>query len=100
MRRGISFTKPRKDCEGSTMSAIAWQKSSFSGDRDDCVELGWLKGQIVIRESDYPGVFVMAGAKEVEMLIRGVKADWFPSTGSRFSVCSRRRVSADAGAAS
>jgi hypothetical protein len=55
------------------MSGIVWKKSSFSGDRDDCVELGLLNGCIVIRESDYPGTIVATSAKRLEVLVKNVK---------------------------
>ncbi|MBB5123062.1 hypothetical protein AF335_12040 [Streptomyces eurocidicus] len=56
------------------MSEIKWQKSSFSGDRDDCVEVGRREGAILMRESDDPAVVVTTTPDKVRTFILGVKA--------------------------
>ncbi|WP_217196012.1 DUF397 domain-containing protein [Streptomyces buecherae] len=55
------------------MSNINWQKSSFSGDRDDCVELGQQGEKIVMRESDEPNVVVTTTRAKLAAFIVGVK---------------------------
>ncbi|MGA5128680.1 DUF397 domain-containing protein [Streptomyces olivoreticuli] len=53
---------------------MEWQKSSYSGDRDDCIEVGRSGGRIAIRESDDPTVVVRTAPVELRALIAGVKA--------------------------
>lgn len=55
------------------MSEFPWQKSSFSSDRDDCVELCRNSDRIAIREGDTPSVVIGAGAAEVRALLSAVK---------------------------
>ncbi|MFF4408667.1 DUF397 domain-containing protein [Streptomyces sp. NPDC001262] len=59
------------------MSDTAWQKSSFSGDRDECVELGRHRGKVVVRESAEPSVVISVGAVHVRALIGGLKEGCF-----------------------
>ncbi|MBP2404464.1 DUF397 domain-containing protein [Streptomyces syringium] len=59
------------------MSQIAWQKSSFSGDRDDCIELGRSEDAILVRESDDPGVIVTTSPDKLRAFLLGVKAGEF-----------------------
>ncbi len=54
-----------------------WQKSSYSGDRDDCIEVGRSGGSVAIRESDVPGAVLITTDKRLGALIRGVKLDGF-----------------------
>lgn len=56
------------------MSEIKWQKSSFSGDRDDCVEMSLLDGAILVRESDDPTTIVTTTPDKARTFILGVKA--------------------------
>ncbi|MEX2984591.1 DUF397 domain-containing protein [Streptomyces sp. C36] len=59
------------------MSEVTWKKSSFSGDRDECVEAGKLDGKVVIRESDDPEVIVSTTPAKWRAFILGVKAGEF-----------------------
>ncbi|MBF6050045.1 DUF397 domain-containing protein [Streptomyces sp. NRRL B-1677] len=62
---------------------VKWQKSSFSGDRDECVELGNLPGQIAIRESDTPEAIVRTTRVKLEAFLLSIKTGEFstwPST--------------------
>lgn len=59
------------------MSEVKWKKSSFSGDRDECVEAGERNGKIVIRESDDPQVIVTTTPAKWRAFILGVKAGEF-----------------------
>ncbi|MCC3768094.1 DUF397 domain-containing protein [Streptomyces sp. UNOC14_S4] len=56
------------------MSEITWQKSSFSGDRDECVEAAGLNGNILIRESDDPAIVVTTSRAKWRALTHAVKA--------------------------
>ncbi|MCC3774605.1 DUF397 domain-containing protein [Streptomyces sp. UNOB3_S3] len=56
------------------MSETIWQKSSFSGDRDECVELGKRSGAIAVRESDTPEAVVKTTRAGLRGLILAVKA--------------------------
>ncbi|MCC3778680.1 DUF397 domain-containing protein [Streptomyces sp. UNOB3_S3] len=58
------------------MSDTTWQKSSFSGDRDDCVELTNSSGLIAIRESDTPSTVLQARARSVAALIAWQKSSF------------------------
>ncbi|WP_171165008.1 DUF397 domain-containing protein [Streptomyces sp. I05A-00742] len=46
-----------------------WQKSSFSGDSDDCVELSQSRDGILIRESDDPLALVTTGQHQLGALL-------------------------------
>ncbi|WP_370420306.1 DUF397 domain-containing protein [Streptomyces sp. QH1-20] len=59
------------------MSKITWQKSSFSGDRDDCIELSRQEDAILMRESDDPGVIVTTSPDKLRAFILGVKNNEF-----------------------
>ncbi|WP_116209305.1 DUF397 domain-containing protein [Streptomyces olivoreticuli] len=59
------------------MSEVKWQKSSFSGDRDECVETGARDGDIVIRESDAPEVIVTTTPAKWRAFVLGIKAGEF-----------------------
>ncbi|MEU4210827.1 DUF397 domain-containing protein [Streptomyces sp. NPDC026206] len=56
------------------MSEMTWQKSSFSGDRDDCVELCGRNDHIAIRESDAPRTVINTTPARLRALIATVKA--------------------------
>ncbi|MCT9090573.1 DUF397 domain-containing protein [Streptomyces sp. ASQP_92] len=58
------------------MSApINWQKSSFSGGGgENCVEAAPHEGNIVLRESDIPGVVVTTTPTKFLAFVLGVKA--------------------------
>ncbi|MFB6830513.1 DUF397 domain-containing protein [Streptomyces hydrogenans] len=59
------------------MSEIQWQKSSFSGDTGNCVELAAHEGGIKMRESDDPNVIVTTDTAKLRAFILGVKAGEF-----------------------
>ncbi|MGW5862063.1 DUF397 domain-containing protein [Streptomyces sp. NPDC055239] len=56
--------------------ALAWQKSSYSGDEDapNCVELTATPGAILLRESEAPSTELSASPKQLAALIRSVKS--------------------------
>ncbi|MEU3353540.1 DUF397 domain-containing protein [Streptomyces sp. NPDC037389] len=56
------------------MSETIWQKSSFSGDRDECVELGALSEVVAIRESDNPAAIIGTTRGALRAFILGVKS--------------------------
>ncbi|MBH1936143.1 DUF397 domain-containing protein [Streptomyces sp. AV19] len=56
------------------MSDIRWQKSSFSTDSVDCIELAHPGIHILLRESDEPGVAVRTTPERLRPLLLGVKA--------------------------
>ncbi|MFC0599901.1 DUF397 domain-containing protein [Streptomyces palmae] len=59
------------------MSEINWQKSSFSGDRDDCVEVGQAGDSILMRESDEPHAVITTTREKLAAFILGAKAGEF-----------------------
>jgi hypothetical protein len=62
-------------------SPIAWQKSSFSQEHGECVELAAVDGAIRLRESDAPGVVVSTSQYRLKALILAVKAGEFDDLG-------------------
>lgn len=56
------------------MSNLGWQKSSFSGEQANCIQLAVADGGVQIRESDDPDVRVCAGPRALASLIGAVKA--------------------------
>ncbi|WP_219414967.1 DUF397 domain-containing protein [Pseudonocardia nigra] len=61
------------------LSALAWRKSSYSGDNGNCVELAPLAdGTVAIRDSKHPdgGVLIFTRA-EVDAWVKGVRAGEF-----------------------
>ncbi|MFI6447367.1 DUF397 domain-containing protein [Kitasatospora sp. NPDC050543] len=59
------------------MSQLTWQKSSFSGDQANCVEIASEDGVIYIRESDDPASVVSTTRAKLDAWIQGVKAGEF-----------------------
>ncbi|MFJ2193226.1 DUF397 domain-containing protein [Kitasatospora sp. NPDC087861] len=59
------------------MSQLNWQKSSFSGDRADCVEIASDGELVYIRESDDPAHIVTTTRTKLNAWIRGAKAGEF-----------------------
>ncbi|WP_414167909.1 DUF397 domain-containing protein [Streptoverticillium reticulum] len=55
------------------MSDIRWQKSSFSTETADCIEIARVAGVAHLRESDTPHVIATAGRVGLRALVRGVK---------------------------
>ncbi|MBT2493982.1 DUF397 domain-containing protein [Streptomyces sp. ISL-96] len=60
------------------MPTLPWQKSSYSGDSSNCLEVVAAEtGGIKLRESDDPVVILTATQQELHRLIRGVKTGIF-----------------------
>ncbi|MFG2914032.1 DUF397 domain-containing protein [Kitasatospora sp. NPDC048298] len=59
------------------MSQLNWQKSSFSGDRADCVEIASDGDRVYIRESDDPTTIVTTTRTKLHTWIHGAKAGEF-----------------------
>ncbi|MFJ7908480.1 DUF397 domain-containing protein [Kitasatospora sp. NPDC096204] len=59
------------------MSQLNWQKSSFSGDRADCVEIASDGDRAYIRESDDPTTIVTTTRTKLHTWIHGAKAGEF-----------------------
>ncbi|WP_335981107.1 MULTISPECIES: DUF397 domain-containing protein [Streptomycetaceae] len=53
---------------------LPWQKSSYSQDNGDCVELAAHGGAVLLRESDNPGVVLTTTRKELARFLRFLKA--------------------------
>ncbi|MEU0524402.1 DUF397 domain-containing protein [Streptomyces niveus] len=56
---------------------INWQKSSFSGEGPQCVEVAEHNGDILVRESDEPNVVTTTSRAKFAAFIAGVKAGEF-----------------------
>lgn len=64
------------------MSQLIWQKSTFSEDGANCVELAAAPdGTVRLRESDDPEVVVTTTPEKLRAFIRGVKAGEFDHLG-------------------
>ncbi|MFF2143098.1 DUF397 domain-containing protein [Kitasatospora sp. NPDC058190] len=59
------------------MSQLNWQKSSFSGDKADCVEIASEGDVVYIRESDDPTHIVTTTRAKLNAWINGAKAGEF-----------------------
>ncbi|MEV6422944.1 DUF397 domain-containing protein [Streptomyces sp. NPDC051662] len=60
------------------MSALNWQKSSFSGEANGCVNVAVSDdGSIKLHESDKPDVIVTTTPEKLRAFILGVKAGEF-----------------------
>ncbi|MFJ8436850.1 DUF397 domain-containing protein [Kitasatospora sp. NPDC094019] len=57
------------------MSELDWQKSSFSGDQANCVEVRAGDGLVELRESDDGDVVLHTTPAAFAGLLRAVKAD-------------------------
>ncbi|WP_406092468.1 DUF397 domain-containing protein [Kitasatospora purpeofusca] len=55
------------------MSEQAWQKSSYSGAHDECVEVRAVAEGVEFRESDDPGVIVRATHATLLNLLDAIK---------------------------
>lgn len=53
---------------------LHWRKASFSADTGACVELAELDGEILLRESDDPGVVVRTTKGKLAAFLDGAKA--------------------------
>ncbi|MGW2541536.1 DUF397 domain-containing protein [Kitasatospora sp. NPDC001574] len=56
------------------MSQLDWQKSSFSGDQANCVEVRGGAGLVELRESDDGEVIIRATPDAFADLLRAIKA--------------------------
>lgn len=56
------------------MTRFTWQKSSFSGEGNACVELAVADSVILLRESDEPDVTASTTSAGLSALIRSIKA--------------------------
>ncbi len=56
---------------------IQWHKSSYSEQSGNCLELAVVDGQILVRESDDPGVIVSTTAAKLAVFLAGAKAGEF-----------------------
>jgi hypothetical protein len=64
------------------VSELAWQKSTFSSNAADCVEVALAPdGTIALRESDRPGDIVTTTPAKLRAFIAGVKAGEFDHFG-------------------
>ncbi|MFF2618166.1 DUF397 domain-containing protein [Kitasatospora sp. NPDC058046] len=59
------------------MSQLNWQKSSFSGDRADCVEIASAGDLVYIRESDDPTTIVATTPTKLAAWLHSAKAGEF-----------------------
>ncbi|MES4901300.1 MULTISPECIES: DUF397 domain-containing protein [unclassified Streptomyces] len=56
---------------------LTWQKSSFSHEEGECVELAASDGAVRLRESDDPHAVITTTPRPLGILIRGIKAGEF-----------------------
>ncbi len=59
------------------MEKLNWQKSSYSGDAADCVEIAADGGLIHIRESDDPDIAITTTKAKLAAWLQGAKAGEF-----------------------
>ncbi|MFB6889495.1 DUF397 domain-containing protein [Kitasatospora sp. NPDC056327] len=57
------------------MEKLNWQKSSFSGEDADCIEIASGSSDIHIRESDDPATVITATKAQLAAWIEDIKAD-------------------------
>ncbi|WP_033322187.1 DUF397 domain-containing protein [Streptomyces yerevanensis] len=56
---------------------IQWRKASYSEQSGNCLELAVVDGQILVRESDEPGVVVSTTPAKLAAFLAGAKARKF-----------------------
>ncbi|MFI6844513.1 DUF397 domain-containing protein [Kitasatospora sp. NBC_00085] len=54
-----------------------WQKSSFSGSGNDCVEVRTVNGLVEVRESDDGDITIRTSPAKFAAFLRGIKAGEF-----------------------
>lgn len=59
------------------MSSLAWQKSSYSGSSNACVEVRAADGVVELRESDEGEVIVRTSRLRFDAFLRAAKAGEF-----------------------
>lgn len=58
------------------MSVPNWQKSSYSGNASNCIELAASSGEaVLLRESDDPSIVVTISPGALDGLVRSVQGD-------------------------
>ncbi|MFC5721286.1 DUF397 domain-containing protein [Streptomyces gamaensis] len=62
------------------MSEIRWQKSSFSTDGNECIELSRSPRGIFIREGDSPNHFVTTSPTRLKVFMSGIRSGKLPLT--------------------
>ncbi|MEU6279620.1 DUF397 domain-containing protein [Streptomyces sp. NPDC047028] len=63
--------------EGVNPVDIQWRKSSFSEQSGNCLELAVVDGQVLVRESDDPGVVVTTTRAKLAAFLAGARAGEF-----------------------
>ncbi|MEV7211998.1 DUF397 domain-containing protein [Kitasatospora cineracea] len=58
-----------------------WQKSSFSGSSNECVEVRTMDGMVEVRESDTGEVVVRTTPRKFALFLEGVRAGEFDHHG-------------------
>ncbi|OIJ95109.1 DUF397 domain-containing protein [Streptomyces sp. MUSC 14] len=56
---------------------IQWRKSSYSEQSGNCIEVAVVDGQVLVRESDEPGVVVRTTRAKLAAFVAGAKAGEF-----------------------
>ncbi len=64
-------------CEGMRTLEIQWRKSSYSEQSGNCLEVAVVEGQVLVRESDDPGVIVSTTPAKLAAFLAGAKAGEF-----------------------
>ncbi|WP_310728601.1 DUF397 domain-containing protein [Streptomyces sp. N2A] len=64
-------------CEGMRALEIQWRKSTYSEQSGNCLELAVVDGQVLVRESDDPGVIVSTTPAKLAAFLAGAKAGEF-----------------------
>ncbi|MFF4381084.1 DUF397 domain-containing protein [Kitasatospora sp. NPDC001547] len=59
------------------MTDTEWQKSSFSGNVENCVEVRTVAGAVELRESDEGDIILRAAPAVLAALLSGIKAGEF-----------------------
>ncbi|MFE1357621.1 DUF397 domain-containing protein [Streptomyces harbinensis] len=59
------------------MSDVQWQKSSYSTEQANCIEIATSNDSFLIRESDSPGAIVETDHRRLTTLLDGVKRGTF-----------------------
>ncbi|WP_189453418.1 DUF397 domain-containing protein [Streptomyces abikoensis] len=66
------------------MSTYHWQKSSYSGDASNCLNIAAVEdGTVRLRESDDPGVVIAMASGSLRGLLHAIKARWLAAGGCR-----------------
>ncbi|AJP05718.1 hypothetical protein TU94_15530 [Streptomyces cyaneogriseus subsp. noncyanogenus] len=56
---------------------MRWRKSSYSEQSGNCLEIAVVDGQVLVRESDDPGVVVRTTRAKLAAFLAGAKAGEF-----------------------